>query len=179
MNSRVLPVLALFLAVGTFFVYVNPLWNGKVAELKRGIASDNQALAAAADYTKRQNELAAERDAIDPADLTRLETLLPDSVDNVGLILDLNALAARSGLSLSNIDVANSAQGTAAQDTASDPVGAVDLSVTAIGTYGGLKEFLDGVEHSARILDIEDLAVKGSQTGVYNYQMTIRLYWLR
>ena len=65
--------------------------------MKNSIASDNKALAAAITYATQQNELAAARNAIDPADLNRLVAFLPSSVDNVGLILDLNALAARSG----------------------------------------------------------------------------------
>ncbi|MDE1945553.1 MAG: hypothetical protein KGI03_04800, partial [Patescibacteria group bacterium] len=107
MTSRLLPFLALVAAVGIFFAYVNPLWNGKIASAKAAIASDNQALASAAAYVKRENELAGQMNAIDPAVLARLSTFLPDSVDNVGLILDLNGLAARSGLALSAIDVAD------------------------------------------------------------------------
>ena len=185
MNSRALPLLGLIVAIGIFFAYVNPQWNGPIAAANAAIASDNQALAASADYSQRQNELASARNAIDPTNLSRLTTLLPDSVDNVGLILDLNALAARSGLSLSNVDVANSssngsnASGAAAGSGATSPVGSVDLSLSAVGTYSALEAFLAGIESSARLLDVRDLAVKGSSTGVYVYQMTIRLYWLR
>ena len=71
---------------------------------KSAIISDEQALTAASTYGG-QNLLASARDAMNPADLERLSVFLPDSVDNVGLILDLTALASRSGLSLSNIDV--------------------------------------------------------------------------
>lgn len=188
MNSRILPSLALLIAIGIFFVYVSPTWSGSIATAKATIASDNQALAAATEYASQQNQLATARDAIDPADLTQLTTFLPDSVDNVGLILDLNALAARSGLSFSNIDVAaESASTNSANSSAAgavpvaniNPVGSVDLSLSAVGTYTALKTFLAGVEKSERLLDIQDLVIKGSDTGVYSYGMTIRIYWLR
>jgi hypothetical protein len=110
-------------------------------------------------------------------------------VDNVGIILDLNALAARSGLALSNVDVLSSSQtGSSGASQTSDgslpaggesPVGYVDLSLSAKGTYPALQGFMRGIEQSARLLDVRDLVVKGSDTGVYTYQMTIRLYWLR
>lgn len=189
MNSRVLPILALFVSIGIFFAYVNPTWSGSIASMRAAIAGDDQALTAASAYTARQNELASERNAIDPAGLTRLAALLPDSVDNVGIILDLNALAARSGLALSNVDVLSSSQqaGSSAGQSANgslpaggtSPVGSVDLSLSAIGTYSALQNFVRGIEQSARLLDVRDLVVKGSDTGVYTYQMTIRLYWLR
>lgn len=185
MNSRILPMLALFVSVGIFFAYVHPTWTGSIAETKVKIAEDDSALAAAAEYEKRKNALFSARNAIDASDLDLLTTFLPDSVDNVGLILDLNALAARSGLSLANIDVImDSAGGTSAAaglmlPAGPNPVGSVDLSLSAIGTYAALQTFLAGVERSARLLDVRDMNVKGSETGVYNYQMNLRLYWLR
>ena len=187
MNSRILPFLALFVAVGIFFAYVNPTWSGSIADTKAAIALDDQALAAANQYAAQQNTLASARAAIDPANLSRLNAFLPDSVDNVGLILDLNALAARSGLSLSNVDVvsdnaAAAQNGTSAavpSATAVNPVGSISLSLSAVGTYAALQTFLSGIERSARLLDIQDLVVKGSDTGVYTYQMVLRLYWLR
>lgn len=185
MNSRILPILALIVAIGIFFGYVRPTWIGEIAAAKASIANDDSALSAAKQYTAQQNELASARNAIDPANLARLAIFLPDSVDNVGLILNLNALAARSGLSLSNIDVTTN---TAASDASSrealpvsnaSPVSSVDLSLSAIGTYAALQAFLNGVEKSERLLDVRDITVKGSNTGIYTYQMTLRLYWLR
>ena len=184
MNSRVLPLLALMASVAIFFIFIQPLWTGSIALTKAAIASDDQALAAAKAYTAQQNQLIAARNAMDPTDLTRLTTLLPDSVDNVGIILDLNALAARSGFALTNIDVSKDALSSAttpsgSQAPGASPVGSVDLSLSGSGTYAAFQAFLQGVERSQRLLDVQDLVVKGSDTGIYTYQMTIRLYWLR
>lgn len=183
MNSRVLPALALILSVGIFFAYVKPTWSGPLKETKIAIANYEQALDAADEYKKRQNALASARNAIDQDSLNRLSVLLPDSVDNVSLILDINALAARSGLSLANVDVLtddSTVSGKKGNEIArANPVGSVDLSLSAIGTYSALQAFLAGIEKSARLLDVRDISVKGSDTGVYNYQMVVRLYWLR
>lgn len=184
MNSRILPSIALIISVGIFFVYVNPVWNGSIASTKESIAFDDEALAAAQQYSAQQNQLAAARDSIDPSNLSSLSIFLPDSVDNVGLILDLNALAARSGLSVANIDVvtgdsAARSQSSGALPATADLVGSVDLSLSAVGTFTALQTFLRGVEGSARLLDVRDLVVRGSNTGVYDYQMALRLYWLR
>lgn len=187
MNSNhILSTLAFLVAVGIFFAYVNPTWFGQIATAKAAIASDDQALIAANQYTAQQNELTSAKNAIDPANLARLSVFLPDSVDNVGLILDLNALAARSGLSLSNIDVsANTSDSSGAASVngalpigATNPVSSADLSLSAIGTYSALQNFLQGVEKSERLLDAEDIVISGSDTGVYTYQMKLRLYWL-
>ena len=183
MTSRLLPFLSLVAAVGIFFAYINPLWTGQIAQEKAAIASDDQALASANQFVKRENELATQMNAIDPSALSRLETFLPDSVDNVGLILDLNALAARSGVEIDSVDVAGqggtaSAQAAAVTD-GSGPVGSIDMLISAKGTYDALVKFLQGVELSERLLDVTDLTVNGSTNGVYTYQMSIRIYWLR
>jgi Tfp pilus assembly protein PilO len=186
MNSRVLPILALMFSVAIFFIYIQPTWDGSIATTKAAIAADDQALAAASAYVAQQNALIAARNAIDPADLARLQTFLPNSVDNVGMILDLNALAARSGMTLSNVDISatsndngsgNSSNG--AVPVSLDPVDSVDLSLSAAGTYAAFQTFLQGVEKSERLIDVRDLLVTGSDTGVYTYKMTLRLYWLR
>lgn len=185
MSNRILPTIAFILALGIFFAYVSPTWSGSIAATKAAIAADDQALASARQYSTQQNQLASARDAIDPANLAALSTFLPDSVDNVGLILDLNALAARSGFSVANIDVVTGDAGTNARRTggalpaAADPVGSVDLSLSAAGTFTSLQSFLVGVEKSARIINVRDLVVKGSDTGVYDYKMVLSLYWLR
>ena len=182
MNNRIPPLIALTVAIGIFFAYVSPTWSGTIAVTKSSIASDDKALAAASEYATQQNELADARNNIDTTDMARLTTLLPDSVDNVVLILDLNALAARSGLQLSNIDVMRSENplNTGVLPVAGvSPVGSIDLSLSAVGTYDAFRAFLTGVERSARLLDVSDLVVRGSDTGSYVYKMTLRLYWLR
>src|SRR3989344_681493 len=124
MTSRILPILALMIALATFFVYVSPTWSGPISETKAAIASDEKIFTAAEEFAEKQNQLAAARNAIDPANLDRLEVFLPDSVNNVGLILDLNALAARSGLSLANVDILNT----------SDPKAAVSAGTPSDGS---------------------------------------------
>jgi Tfp pilus assembly protein PilO len=182
MNNRVIALIALLLSVGLFFTYINPLWTGRIAETKEAIESDNQALQAAQAYLARQKELEDKSKNLSPEGVTKLTSMLPDGVDNVGLILSLNALAASSGLSISSIDVSTAsanAASSAQSGGGSNPVGSVDLTLAASGDYSAFQTFLRGVERSQRLLDVKDLRVTGSNTGTYTYQMTLRIYWLR
>jgi hypothetical protein len=184
MSNRVLPVLALFIAIGIFFYYVSPTWTGSIAAMKVAIASDVQALAAASEYSTQKSQLASAEGQIDSANLDRLAAFLPASVDNVQLILDLNALAARSGVSISHADITthsanDTEESSESSTTNTGPISSVDLSLSSIGTYTALQSFLSGIEKSQRLLDVRDLTVKGSDTGVYTYDMTLRLYWLK
>ena len=173
---RFFPIIGLVLAGVIALAYIEPTYSNKIIPTQAAIASSDQALAAAASFKAKENELAAAKNAILPEDLARLEKLLPSSVDNVAIILDLNALAARSGMVLSDIGVTPPAEDQAALQGS---IGSVDLTLTATGTYKAFRTFLSGIERSARMLDVIRVSVRGSDTGVYAYSMTIRLYWLR
>ena len=207
MSSRILPVFFILIAAGLLFGYVRPTYAGPVSALQARISQYDTALAAADRYDQREAQLASDRDKL-PADaLARLNSFLPDGVDNVRLILDLTALASRSGIALSGFTVGSGGKAaTASVSSASAPTQAavmpgatggvvaptavasvgssgllnsVDLSVTATGTYGAFSSFLTGLETSLRPMDLVNLEVKGSSTGVYTYAMTLRIYWLR
>ena len=182
MNSRIIPIFLVFISIGIFFWYVSPEWNGAIAQKKAAIAAADEELTATQQYVEQEQKLADARDAISKSDLATLETFLPDSVSNVTLILDLNALAARTGLSIGSADVSgvSSSNNLSGQSIKSSttPVGSVDLSLSAAGTYTALEAFLRGVEQSNRLLDVKELTITGSDSGVYQYQMKISIYWL-
>jgi Tfp pilus assembly protein PilO len=185
MRSRLLPFLTLLIAIFVFFGYTNPLYQGAVSDKRAAIVSDTEALAAAQTYQQKSSDLASAEASLDQQGLARVETLLPDSVGNVGLIVDLNALASKTGLAISSINVADSAASSAGTDTSgsgdqsTSPVASVDMSIEAKGTYSALQAFLRGIESSQRLLDVTKITIGGGDGGVYGYSITVRLYWLR
>jgi hypothetical protein len=207
MMNRIIPIFAILVSIGLFFTYINPTYTGKIAAAKQQIASYDSALAAASAFTAKENELVQKRNAIPPDNIARIENYLPDGVNNIQLIIDLNALAARSGVTLADFSVhANQAspqdasQGKSPAPTtpsnsggspsAVAPVAAsqtlqstsltnsLDLSVSATGSYTAFRSFLAATEQSARPLDVTQMSLKDSKNGVYTYNVTFRIYWL-
>lgn len=200
--NRIIPLLLVIGAVGLFMGYTQPTYGGSVAALKEEIQSFDTALSAAEQFKQKEVQLTQQRAAISQEQLDRLEAFLPDSVDNVQLIVDLNSLAARSGVQLSQFDIAEGGSNAAAETAAptagtpmgaaplaptnaplalqsSEPTDSLELSVSATGSYAAFRTFLTGVEQSLRPLDVIELSVQDSETGVYTYDITFRLYWLR
>lgn len=184
MISRVLPIVLILIAIGLFAGYINPVYATKIIPLKAEIQQYDSTLAAAADFNKKEAQLATERNSIPTESIQRLETYLPDGVDNVQLILDLNALAAKSGMQLSNFDIQNSAASSNASSGAlplqagGRTIDSLDLTVKATGSYSAFRTFLAGLEQSLRPMDIVQMTLSDSQTGVYTYNITFRIYWL-
>lgn len=204
--SRIIPLLLLIGAIGLFVGYTQPTYGGSVASLKEEIANLDSALQAAEQFKQKEAQLTQQRNAMSSEQLARLESFLPDSVDNVQLIVDLNSLASRSGVQLSDFNIEGSSDTTSKGSTAttapvpttvsgasplasaqgntlalktSEPTESLELSVSATGSYAAFRTFLTGVEQSLRPLDVVELSVQDSDTGVYTYDITFRLYWLR
>lgn len=200
MISRTLPVILIIISVGLYFTYISPTYTQKILPLKEEISRSTTALAAADDFKQKEAQIATERASIPQDGITKLLAYLPDGVDNVQLILDLNGLATRSGIALSNFAIKdNASASTAIQKGNNTVVGAantnlspqrqifsnggkttdsLDISFTATGTYNSFRTFLNGIEHSLRPIDITQLNLTDSKTGVYTYDLTLRIYWL-
>lgn len=182
MISRITPIVFLLIAVGVFFAYTNPRYSENVQTLRAEIRGYDAALSAARLYDQKEVQILAERANLPEGDLARLEAFLPDGVDNVQLILDLDALANRSGVIISEFDVASpepADEGGSLVLESEGPVESLDIGVTAVGSYAAFKTFLAAAERSLRPLDLVALTIEDSETGVYTYQMTFRIYWLR
>jgi len=182
MISRITPVVLLLIAIGVFFSYTNPTYSKNVQTLRAEIYGYDAALRAASEYADKEGRIAEEQAGLPEGELARLETFLPDGVDNVQLILDLDALADRTGITLSEFDVESPEQAdpnSALQLESDSPIESLDIGVTAIGPYASFKTFLAATERSLRPLDLVNLDIEDSETGVYTYSMTFRIYWLR
>lgn len=187
MMQRIFPIVLLVIAIGIFFTYTSPTFAGPVGSAQTKIRSYNSALDAAEAFKEQESRLAIERTAIPAEGLTRLEAFLPDNVNNIQLILDLDALAARAGVQLSNFSIEG--DGAAAQTQSSgdgalalestNPVGSIDVTVTAVGSYGAFRNFLESAEKSLRLLDVVGINITSSDSGVYTYDVTLRIYWLQ
>lgn len=183
MNRTIVVGLTLLFALGIFFGYVMPTWNGPIAKTKEAIISNDNALEAAKSFSKHETELANARKAMNDVDVSKLERLLPDSINTIGLILDLNALAATSGLTITAVDTTADKPASAGSDVVAfesqSPEDTLTVSLTAVGSYSAFKTFMKGVEMSTRLIDARDINIKGSDTGVYTYELKLRVYWLR
>lgn len=184
--SRIIPLLLVAVAVGVILAYVHPTYTVSIADIKSEIKGYDGALEAARMFAEREAELVNQRNGIDPSGLIRVEQFLPDNVENVQLFLDLDSLASRTGMTIQDLDVsevAAPATETQVEDASSlgldAPIDHIDLTLSASGTYASMRAFVEGTEQSLRLLDLMEITLQDSATGVYSYDMRFRLYWLR
>jgi len=175
------------IAGAILFFYTQPTYDSARA-LEKEISAYDQALDKAAELQALKQSLLSRFNEFNPADLDRLHKLLPDHVDNVRLILDLDNLAGRHRMSLQNISFSNPAE--EGERGAIGSIGAgkqkhnsLTLKFTTAGTYEDFRGFLQDLERSLRIVDLVSLGLGGGgpQSGepTYRFDLTVRTYWLK
>lgn len=195
MIRTVIAAIAFISAGAIFFLYTQPAYD-EVQASQAQIDQYNSALEKATELQTLKQSLLSRYNAFDPNALSRLQKLLPDHVDNIALILELDSIATKYGLGLQNVDIASSGSQATAQTGALGAIGAsrqsydsLTLTFSTQGTYGTFLQFLTDLETSLRIVDLVSLTVAPSGTSntaagrpaepVYNYGITLRTYWLK
>lgn len=200
----IISIVSLAIAGGVFFMYTEPTYdNTKVLQLK--IDQHNKALEKAAELKKLQETLLSRFNAFNKSDVDRLHKLLPDHVDNVRLLLDLDHLASSFGMALQNVVISSPAS-ESADNTVIGSIGAgkqkydsLTLKFSTHGTYADFVAFMESLESSLRIVDLVALTLTPEGQGgggqvlassrgggsaaasaySYKYDITVRTYWLR
>lgn len=164
-------------------LYTDPAYQ-KVKTLQIQVAAYDEALDKSQELKKTRDQLISRRNTFPAESLQKLEKILPDNIDNIRLIIDINGIAARHLLSIKNInlgEVSDSATNRSALAVGSSgsPVGSVNLGFAITASYDNFIAFLQDIEHSLRIVDIESIRFEAvPDTTLNDYTFTIRTYWL-
>ena len=178
-----------------------------IKQLNEQIDEYDKALGVFSDIAKKEDVVSNQYLKI-KADEQHLRDLLPVSIDNIRLINNVNIIAVNHNLVIKNFSfegaTSNSSKDTSAnsKDTktptdltkgGNEKVGAVNLKFSVTTTYPKIKEFLMALEDSLRIMDVVAFNVKPAQSSggpgsssssassadIYQYDITVRTYWLR
>ncbi|HEY0980280.1 MAG TPA: hypothetical protein VGE18_02635 [Candidatus Paceibacterota bacterium] len=167
-------------SIGTFFMVIKPRYD-KLQVIKAEVANYDTSLETAEQLQSSREELIAKYNSISKTDLDGVKTLLPDSVDNIRLIIQLDSLATKNGLStLRSVDYKSeetSSSGTGAggaganagqaQNIAASnkPYGEFTISFQTAGQYKNFLAFLSDLEQNLRLVDITAIDFGASSGG--------------
>ncbi|HYC34579.1 MAG TPA: type 4a pilus biogenesis protein PilO [Candidatus Paceibacterota bacterium] len=176
--KTIISIILLLGSVGLFFAYTNPKYQEvKVAKVE--LAELDKALKQSKDILAKRGQLQQKYNSFKEADRQALESLLPDHVDNIKLILDMNNIAATHNLSLKGIKIDEEKKDTSGnQITSKTPYGSILVSFRVTSSYENFVKFLRDLERSLRIVDVAALSFKATDSGTYDFDVTIKTYWL-
>ena len=175
----ILPFLIIGLAAIVFFYFASP-----VLDQVRVLEVQKTELAVSLDHAnklkEKQDELSSKYNNIDEADKKKLLQFLPNNIDNVRLIIDMNDIAKKYGLTIRNPNIVKTEDANAAATPAAAGIeSSAAISFSVSSSYEILKLFLADLAKSLRIVDIESLAFTANDRNLYDYQLTLRTYWLK
>ncbi len=177
-----LPIIFILSSVGIFVFFTSP----KYQETKTNSAQLEKitdALKKANQLRDIRDRLAEERKNISGDDLTRISKMLPDSVENIGLIIELNNIARDKGMELLNPSIDGGATTGSSVDIGPDnkKFGSLRMTFSVNTTYEKFIDFLKELERSLRLVDVTSVtfASPDPKTGRTNFGVTIQTYWLK
>ncbi|MBX4195667.1 type 4a pilus biogenesis protein PilO [Candidatus Parcubacteria bacterium] len=171
----------LLVSVGLFYTFISPHYE-KVDVLKKQSDQYKNILGNVAELTKIRQDLDVKYQNTPATEIARLEKIVPDNVDTVNLAMNFDAIAARYGISIKSIrtvDNKDDAGTSIMQSGQQKSYDTVTVSFSFITTYQNFRKFMQDVEQSLRIIDVKSLAFKTSESGIYEFQITIETYWLK
>lgn len=182
MTRFIFPVLLLAASIGLFMLYTNPQYQ-QVKSLKAQAASYDDALNKSQELKKVRDQLLARYNTFSQDDRAKLQAVLPDNVDNIRLVIDINNIASRHALAIKDLAIGKAEDGATVRSAAAvgasgSAVGSVDLGFAVTASYDDFLAFLADLEHSLRLVDVENIGLTTSDKGLMNFTLSIRTYWL-
>lgn len=193
-------------AVWIFWSYTDPIYK-EADGLKEVRADYKTKLAQANEFRQKYENLAVEYQNFSEANLTRLSRLVPETVDTVRLVMDVNDIAAKQGLLIKNIKISEQTKETDKKDNLPNPplvtappsagltpevirLGAadqgfnsIDLNFSVTGSYEQFVAFLQDLERDLRILDVTEIkfavVTDPIKGNSYDFNLGLRAYWLK
>ena len=181
------PILAVIVAVTIFGTYIKPQFND-YKRIDAEVENYNLALDKAILLQNAIDALIDQKNKIAPSDYDRLMSVIPNSVDEVAVVLSLDNIAARHRLIIQGIQTndpskaktkladdpvdqpaatkqlfqkptAAATDGTAAGFSSRDHYSTMELAFTVTGKYDDFRAFIQDLEKNISLMDITSLRI--------------------
>ncbi len=191
MRKLLYPIIFFALTIFGFFWYLQPTY-ADIQTLQDEIAAYDETLSQVDQLQTELNNELEKRDAITNDQLERLNRLLPETVDTVRFLIELDQIAAQHGMSVDDVSFSGAPArfgGSGGNNGSGNGVSgynSLEASFSVSGSYTDVQNFMRDIERSSRLLDITNFSLttatggdteESLQVGSNEYQFTLRTYW--
>jgi Tfp pilus assembly protein PilO len=174
-------LILILISAGVAYTFITPQYE-EVKALRDQASNYQNILDNVAELTTKRDQLLVKYQAIPKSEVDSLAKVLPDHIDTVRLAMDFDSIAAKYGISIKRIEVLEDKQtnnNTIVQATPRGGYNATMMSFNFTASYDSYRKFLHDIEQSLRIIDVKSVAFKTSDVGLYDFQISIKTYWLK
>jgi Tfp pilus assembly protein PilO len=167
-------------------MYVGPSYSN----IQTLIGQEHQyqdALSKAAELGTVRDQLLTKYNSFSQDNLSRLSRILPDSVNTVKLVTDLDSIAGRYGITVHSVQITqalvDNSQAINTSVASTTPYNTTTINFSFSATYQNLVSYLKDLEKSLQMIDIKSVGFNVPQSGfnanIYDYTVSIETYSLK
>lgn len=194
-----LPISLIIVSIILLITIINPYFKD-VSTYNEAITAYNLAIDSSSTLQKTQDALIEKYKNIKQNDKDRLDHFLPNTINNIKFILEIEKIASIHNLQIMNIkfrsDQPSSVEGAAAGNTSTTLAGSANtlygifpLEFTVDADYNTFLSFLKDLELNLRLIDVQTISfsvpasatktVGGTDPNIYSYSLNVQTYWLK
>jgi len=191
MSKNLFNVLLVSMAVGLYYLAINPLYTGigMVWQPKQGIgalrALDTQyadALSQAEELYAQAETLSTEYGSIDDELKAKMKVMVPDDIDPVKLLSEVNGIANQQGVGLSDLRYTKNGDEKDEKNMAQKGgSGYYTVAFSASTNYAKMKDLLESLETSLRLFTVTRVTLKAPTDGgsLNDFEVELKTYYIQ
>lgn len=173
--------------ISSYFFYIKPTFS-VISQKKAKFQEYENVLNKVKEVKVKTDELSSKYSNISEDELNKLDKMIPDKFVSEYFVNDLNTLAGRYGMKISQVGINIPVPIEGALDDTSDNGGYKTIIAKFVisGRYDQLISFLKDVETSLRIMDVTSLSAKAGNVDkakndemILDYAIEIKTYSLK
>ncbi|HEY0220606.1 MAG TPA: type 4a pilus biogenesis protein PilO [Candidatus Paceibacterota bacterium] len=181
------PFFVIVVCVGMYFVYIKDELV-TISEKKSKYGEYQSVLNTVKDTKTLKDTLSSAYTSISPADLEKLEKMIPSRFDSILFANDLNTLSIKNGLKMDRVktDYKNpESTGIEEVQVGNGIYKTITVNFHVVGTYDSLISFLKDLEISLRLIDVVNITIvpassdKKTSNFVIDYEIEAKTYSLK
>jgi len=170
MNPKIIAIFVLVAFAGViFFLLVMPKFT-ELGDFKDKVAKQEDNLKIVNEKFEATKAAIAKFQVMTSKDRELIDLALPDEEDSPDLYVLVDSLVYSAGLITENIKIEVR------------EINDIDITISAIGSYGSLKAFILGAQKSLRIFDIESINIssedkRGAESSNFKFEINMKTYY--
>jgi len=171
-----IPTILIIASLVLGFLYISPLYD-KLSSTSKQEKEVDEALKNTEKIGVDAENFRAQIDNISNSDIDKLDAILPEEMDDIRFLNMLNSIASRHYIFLDRLEIISGGSGAPSRN------GVLTVSFFASTSYNNFTSFLEDLEKSLVLVDINSIAAsvssqgKSSGAGLINYNVELRTYW--
>ena len=187
MFKSLVPTLSIIVSLVLFIFVAKPQFN-EAQTINADYTEYQDTIQKYEEFNAEINALKSKKNDIRISDRERIDAIIPSSIDNPRMLVDLEAMAKKHSLLFGNIKTDKGTENVNAQTSNKSTTPEAqnnenrlitnDISFDVIGTYDQFKNFLSEIESSMTLMEVKTISFTATEGAFQQYSVTVQTYAL-